>query len=142
VNKGDQGLVRFSQKSILYQKIQYLPDSLALYRTFTHTSAPTRRRRKAGVGCTSPLSGACRLPRVALQFFRDLTKIPSYCIRRRLCVVRLIIFRLFWLLARADYEAFDRVEDECQGRATSAAKPKMGNSAGKFQCLPAMGFRS
>jgi len=44
------------------RKIQYLPDGEVLADSFTYTSAPTRRRRKAGAGCTSPLSGACRLP--------------------------------------------------------------------------------
>jgi len=37
-------------------------------------SAPTRRRRKAGVGCTSPLSGACRLP----KFFASKAPLPPF----------------------------------------------------------------
>jgi hypothetical protein len=43
-------------------KIQYLPDGVPIPDSIKHTLAPTRRRRKAGVGRISPLSNACHLP--------------------------------------------------------------------------------
>src|SRR5579864_8563283 len=55
-----------SEQTRLYgtdRKIQYYPDSATFFSSFTYSSAPTRRRRKAGVGRTSPLSGACHLPK-------------------------------------------------------------------------------
>jgi hypothetical protein len=44
----------YFRQGLFGQKIQYYPDSLLLCNSFTHNSAPTRRRRKAGVGSYLP----------------------------------------------------------------------------------------
>ena len=70
----------FEDEATPQKKIQYLPDGAAFADSFTYDSAPTRRRRKAGPGCTSPLSGACRLPTAGNP--------PNFSLNVRLVYVR------------------------------------------------------
>jgi len=55
-------------RGLLAQKIQYSPDSHALCISFTHDSAPTRRRRKAGVGSYLPFIPAPAASLIALSY--------------------------------------------------------------------------
>jgi len=109
-----------------YQKIQYLPDSATFFRSFTYSSAPTRRRRKAGVGRTSPLSGACHLPNVpsacVIQLSSRTHKIPLHVIR---------IIEPLRGGERLDDYALQSVENQGQGRGAPSTKPEM-RKAGQF----------
>jgi hypothetical protein len=109
-----------------YQKIQYLPDSATFFRSFTYSSAPTRRRRKAGVGRTSPLSGACHLPNVPSAYVIQLSsrthKIPLHVIR---------IIEPLRGGERLDDYALQSVENQGQGRGAPSTKPEM-RKAGQF----------
>jgi hypothetical protein len=105
--------------------------------------APTRRRRKAGVGRTSPLSGACHLPKARglnlsnIQFSNSaipLRRISSWFLVKRNKkgdFLRDVISLSENLCggARFHYHGFELVENQGQFRATFPAQPEMRNSS-------------
>ena len=110
---------------LLGQKIQYSPDSHALCISFTHNSAPTRRRRKAGVGSYLPF-----IPAPAASLIATLYP-PKSVELRRTYVCQLGLIRdeqdMVYLGSGLDHHALYPVERESQSRGTLLAKPEMGD---------------